>query len=216
MAAAAWPPVSDAATSATFDVLPSGSSGQTIDSLDITSVKPVPAGKPKMETPLPRGNPLWSVPLSTLSVTRERPIFSASRRPPPRAVVAPHVEQPIAAVIPAKAAEPERSTLVLIGSVVGDNDAVAVFLDRASQGIVRMRPGDVHAGWVLSSVVQREVILKKADYTEVLALQKSAASPGAAENEGDAVKPTRTNGLDVSYAPFLPRSTPKNGEPDGL
>src|ERR1700721_2394532 len=29
------------------------------------------------------GNPLWAVPFSSLTVTRERPLFSASRRPPP-------------------------------------------------------------------------------------------------------------------------------------
>src|SRR5262249_59935905 len=40
--------------------------------------------------PVPRaGNPLWAVPLSALTVTRDRPLFSASRRPPPPAGVAP-------------------------------------------------------------------------------------------------------------------------------
>ncbi len=28
------------------------------------------------------GNPLWAIPLSALTETRERPLFSASRRPP--------------------------------------------------------------------------------------------------------------------------------------
>src|SRR5262245_19457530 len=31
----------------------------------------------------PSGHPLWRLPLGELSVTRERPIFSATRRPPP-------------------------------------------------------------------------------------------------------------------------------------
>src|SRR6516165_2807674 len=34
------------------------------------------------------GNPLWAVPLRSLSVTSERPIFSPSRRPPIPPVVA--------------------------------------------------------------------------------------------------------------------------------
>src|SRR5258708_33146709 len=34
------------------------------------------------------GNPLWAVPLDALSMTRERPLFSPSRRPPPPVVVA--------------------------------------------------------------------------------------------------------------------------------
>jgi len=33
-------------------------------------------------------NPLWALPLTQLSATRERPIFSSSRRPPPAAVAA--------------------------------------------------------------------------------------------------------------------------------
>lgn len=115
-----------------------------------------------------------------------------------------------------KAAEPESPPLTLIGLVVGERDAVAVFLDLASQGIVRMRPGDVHAGWVLSSVMRREATLKKADQTEVLALPKPAMSPGIAESVGIAVRPTKATENDGSYAPFIPRSTPKNGESDGL
>ena len=35
------------------------------------------------ERPAPSGNPLWTLPLKQLSITRERPIFSPSRRPPP-------------------------------------------------------------------------------------------------------------------------------------
>ena len=42
----------------------------------------------------PSGNPLWAVPLSLLSVTRDRPIFSPSRRPPPAAVAAAAVVEP--------------------------------------------------------------------------------------------------------------------------
>src|ERR1700682_5261696 len=35
----------------------------------------------------PAGNPLWAVPLRSLSVPRDRPIFSPSRRPPPPVVI---------------------------------------------------------------------------------------------------------------------------------
>src|SRR5262249_53698680 len=38
----------------------------------------------------PHGNPLWAIPLRSLSATRERPIFLPSRRPPaPRVVASP-------------------------------------------------------------------------------------------------------------------------------
>src|SRR5262245_13797637 len=36
----------------------------------------------------PRGNPLWAIPMSSLPVTRERPLFLPSRRPPAAPAVA--------------------------------------------------------------------------------------------------------------------------------
>src|SRR5436853_356695 len=39
-----------------------------------------PAGPASPQGWVPRGNPLWAVPITLLSVTRERPIFSPSRR----------------------------------------------------------------------------------------------------------------------------------------
>jgi general secretion pathway protein N len=155
-------------------------------------------------------NPLWAVPLSVLTATQERPIFSASRRPPQRAVVAPSEEQ-VSAPPPQKAAEPEHPPLALIGAVVGEGDAIAVFLDRTNQKIVRLRKGEVHAGWELSAVLPREVTFKKSDRTEVLALRRQEDPAGAA---GLPAVPGLVG--NITYAPFVPRSPPKNGESDGL
>lgn len=215
-------PVSHAATSSTLDILPNDVAGVPADRVDVGPLKPL-AG-PKRETvkaPV-SGNPLWSVPLSVLTATQERPIFSASRRPPPRAVAGPFIP-PVIVPVAAKPAEPEHPPLVLIGAVVGDNDAIAVFLDRASQGFVRLRAGETHApsGWVLSSVMRREVTLKKADQTEVLALQRqdtpgSPGIPGLSPFMPAAAAAAAAAGAAGSFAPFVPRSTPKNGESDGL
>ena len=78
-----------AATSSTLDIISNDRAGDAADSVDIGRLTPI--ARPNRETakPLPGGNPLWSIPLSALSATRERPIFSASRRPPQPAVVAP-------------------------------------------------------------------------------------------------------------------------------
>jgi general secretion pathway protein N len=205
-----------AATSATTDILSGDRAGDAADNVDLGSLKPIARPNREPGKPLPSGNPLWSVPLSVLTATQERPIFSASRRPPQRAVVAPPVDQ-VNAPAPQKAAEPERPPLALIGAVVGDSDAIAVFLDRTNQKIVRLRQGETHAGWELSSVLRREVTLKKADRTEVLALQRPdapAGVPGAPGVPGLVIP--AAGSVDVSYAPFTPRSTPKNGESDGL
>ena len=209
-------PVSLAATSATLDILPNDVAGVP-ERVEVGNLKPL-AGQKRDPGKLPvSGNPLWSVPLSVLTATQERPIFSASRRPPPRAVAGPPIQAVIVPV--AKPAEPERPALALIGAVVGDSDAIAVFLDRTNQKIVRLRAGDTHAGWVLSSVLPREVTLKKADQTEVLVLQRQDG-PGSPAFRGipgmPPPMPAAVGGVAGTYAPFVPRSTPKNGESDGL
>ena len=210
-------PDAKAATSTTLDILPDEGAGRAADSVDLGSLKPIARPGREAGKPLPSGNPLWAVPLSVLTATQARPIFSASRRPPPQAVIAPPVNEASTAP-PQKAAMPEHPPLALIGAVVGETEAIAVFLDRTNQKIVRLRQGETHGGWVLSSVQGREVTLRKADRTEVLALQRSDGPAGAAS--GTTASPGLVvpagGGGDSSYAPFVPRSTPKNGEADGL
>src|SRR5437762_14197470 len=90
---AGFSPQVPAATSSTLDVISTDRAADIPDSVDIGRVTPIarPNASSSRETArsLPAGNPLWSVPLSVLSATQDRPIFSASRRPPQRAVVAP-------------------------------------------------------------------------------------------------------------------------------
>lgn len=197
-----------AATSSTLDIISNGRVGDAADSVDIGRVTPIARSNREAAKPLPGGNPLWSIPLSVLSATQERPIFSASRRPPQRAVVAP-AEQAAAPLPPA--ADPERPALALIGTVVGDSDAIAIFLDRTNQKIVRLREGEAHSGWVLSSVQGREVTLKKFDRSEIIVLRREEATVGTPAG----VAKSATLGSGSSYAPFTPRSTP-NGNSDGL
>src|SRR5438552_14280167 len=118
-----------AATSSTLDILSDDRAADTPNSVDVGRVTPIARPNREAAKPLPGGNPLWSIPLSLLPATQERPIFSASRRPPQRAVAAIAVAAPAP---PPPPVEPERLTLALIGAVVGDGDAIAVLLDRAS------------------------------------------------------------------------------------
>ena len=207
-------PTARAVTSSTIDILPSEGASEAAGTVDLGAVKPIAGPRREGSKPLPSGNPLWAVPLSVLTATQERPIFSASRRPPQRAVVAVPVDQ-ISAPVAQKPTEPEHPPLGLIGAVVGESDAIAVFLDRTNQKIVRLRQGEAHAGWVLSSVLPREVTFKKADRTEVLALKRQDGPAGVPGAPPVPIVPAG-GAVDVSYAPFVPRSTPKNGEPDGL
>jgi general secretion pathway protein N len=119
---------------------------------------------------LPSGNPLWAIPLGSLPITRERPIFSPSRRPPaPATVVAPHVEPVKQAVKPAGR---ERPSLMLIGTVVGKSEVVAVFVDTTSLNAISLKIGQTHAGWVLRSVEGRTAAVQKGGQIETLSLPK--------------------------------------------
>jgi general secretion pathway protein N len=206
-----------AATSPTPDIL---SDDRTPDAVDVGRVKPLarPRVEPARVLP-PSGNPLWSVPLSALTATQARPVFSASRRPPQPAVVASAPE--LASAPPPAPAEAEHPPLALIGAVVGAGEAIAVFLDRATQKVVRLRPGDSHGGWKLSGVGSREVTFDKDNRSETLVLQRReepAGSPGANATVGEPGVPAMpvSSALDGSGAPFVPRHTPKHGESDGL
>ena len=107
----------------------------------------------------PSGNPLSTLPLKQLSMTRDRPIFSPSRRPPPpkQTLVVP------VAVRQVKPAEPERPTVSLRGTIVGSkaDDQIGVFIDSATQSVVHLRVGEDHEGWVLRIVKARQATLVK-------------------------------------------------------
>jgi len=121
---------------------------------------------------MPAGRPVLPVPLSKLSMTRDRPIFSPSRRPPPLAappVIAKRVEPP---------KPPEQPPLILVGTVAGGDSAIAVFVEQSTENTVRLRVNESHQGWTLRSIEGREVTLLKDRESSVLAL---AAPGGSAE-----------------------------------
>jgi general secretion pathway protein N len=135
-----------------------------------------------------RGNPLWAIPLASLNATRERPIFLPSRRAPVAVVAAP--PPPPEPVRPPPPAEPERPRLALVGAVVGDVEAVAIFLDQATRNIVRLRTGEDYAGWILRSVKGREATLAKGRETLLLALPAPGEQgKGALEPDAQPIPP---------------------------
>ncbi|WP_315719703.1 MULTISPECIES: hypothetical protein [unclassified Bradyrhizobium] len=117
-----------------------------------TSTRTVAAG-----TTVSSANPLWDVPLAALSATRDRPLFSASRRPPPSTVAPVTVMR--APLPPPR--EPERPPLQLVGTVIGDEESFGIFVDPVSQKSLRLRVGALHEGWLLYAVKPREVTLRR-------------------------------------------------------
>jgi hypothetical protein len=105
------------------------------------------------------GNPLWALPLKQLSITRDRPIFSPSRRPPPPAT--PTYVAPVAVRSPPKPVEPERPSITLLGTILGSTENIGIFFNPATRDVVRLRVGENHEGWALRSVKTREATLVK-------------------------------------------------------
>lgn len=132
----------------------------------------VPAAEPRRQS----GNPLWAVPLRSLSATRDRPLFSPSRHPPaPAVAVAPVIEAPAPAPAPAV---PEQPILTLVGTIIGgESDKIAIFFNPTTHGTVRLRLGESDNGWMLRSVGAREIVLEKNGQTFTLALPSAADAP---------------------------------------
>ena len=143
---------------------------------------------PRQAEPTPSGNPLWGIPLRELSATRERPLFSPSRRPPPPAVVAaPYV---VAAAV-SKPVEPERPQLTLVGTIAGATDGFGIFLDKTSNKVMRLKLREAHQGWILRRVHGREAVLEKQDQTVVLALPAARDQSANSAPPGEEPKRSR-------------------------
>lgn len=149
-----------------------------------TRISPPPQVPQQTNKRTSGANPLWAVPLATLSNTRARPIFSASRRPPPAAVAA----EPVARTPPPSSPRAERPQLSLVGTVVGDDASLGVFIDPASQAALRLKIGDDFQGWKLQSVRSREVTLTLDGQTAVLSLPQPGAIKAAEPARGNADK----------------------------
>ena len=131
------------------------------------------------DTAVPVGNAVLAVPLSKLTMTRERPIFSASRRPPPPPA-SPVIAKPVE---PPKPVEKEQQPpLILVGTVAGEDSGIAVFVEQATENVVRLRINESYKGWTLRSIQGREVTLLNDPKSSVLAL----APPGGATEPASA------------------------------
>jgi general secretion pathway protein N len=122
-------------------------------------------------------NPLWSVPIDGLVASRQRPLFSPIRRPPPPAFARPAIAPVVA--------PPPKLQLLLVGTVVGEQEGIGVFVELTTKLVFRLKKGEAHDGWVLTSVQQRKVSFEKDGATvtvelpsAVPALPQPESSPG--------------------------------------
>jgi hypothetical protein len=136
---------------------------------------PAQGGSPIAE-PTSTGNPLWAIPASKLSETRDRPLFTVSRRPPTPA--APAAPAPTSAVA-AQATAPETPPFTLVGTIVGGDRRIAIFYDDNSKIASGVREGERASGWTLRSVDPRSATLEESGRVVTLALPEPSAEGGA-------------------------------------
>jgi general secretion pathway protein N len=167
-------------------------SNDTVDTSQPPPSPGVPLTTPAVQAkPSPSDNPLWGIPLKLLTNTRDRPLFSSSRRPPPSATVGPPV-----AVAPPPAQKPkvsEQPQLSLVGTIVNGDDGYGIFMDQSNKVPVRIRIGASYQGWTLRSIKAGAVTLEKDQDTAMLAFPKSAA-----ESKGGLVRGPDATGANLT------------------
>jgi hypothetical protein len=132
------------------------------------------------------------IPLTSLSGTRDRPIFSSSRRPPPPAVAPAAV--PNVAAVP-KPKDPERPLLSLVGTIASGDEGFAIFLEQSNKAALRLKVGEDYQGWRLRSVQGREATLEKDQQAVTLALpQPGAGTEVVSEVRNEIPPPPATTG----------------------
>ena len=126
---------------------------------------------PGDDAPAALANPLAAQALERLSATRERPLFSPSRRPPPPPPVA-RAPGP-----PPPPPPPPPPNVVLIGVVMDSEETRAVV--RATDQILRLQIGDDVGGWKVAQIEGRKMVLSLDDRFATFTL--FSGEPGAAE-----------------------------------
>ncbi len=117
-------------------------------------IPPPQAGEGREGAALP--SPLAAQPLDRLSATRERPLFSPTRRPPPPpppVVVAPEPPPP----------PPPPPDVALFGIVMDGDEARAVVRAGPAAKIMQVRVGDDIGGWKVAQIEGRQLVLSLDD-----------------------------------------------------
>jgi hypothetical protein len=167
-------------TSASGDALDADDASETRESPPVIPAAPQPvvrAGAAAQAAAPPHAtsaNPLWGIPLTKLSGTRDRPIFSPSRRPAP---VASNIE-PVIVRPPPRKKDIEPPQLALVGTIASREDSFGIFVDPSTKAALRLKVGDDFQGWKLTIIKGREVIMGKDGRAAVLTLPQPGGQNG--------------------------------------
>ena len=131
--------------------IPMGSAAPS--TLNAFSVKPVPA-------------------LKDLSVTRTRPLFSATRKP-----FVPPLPPTTVAVPKTTAAPAKRYAFALSAVIITDTVPLALVLNPATGATERLRVGDTILGWAVAEIAADSMTLTQSEERETIALRNFDAQP---------------------------------------
>jgi hypothetical protein len=123
-------------------------------------------------------NPLAAHSLNEFTATRDRPLFTPSRRPSalPTAVRAPPPAPP--------------PNLTLFGILIGTDGPSAVVRGAPSEKVLHVRVGDQVDGWKIARIGERQIVLSRDDRSAIFKMFTTShaaeehtadASPAAAE-----------------------------------
>jgi hypothetical protein len=153
-------------------------------------VRAMPDAAMDIGMPAVSGNPVAEVPLDRLSDTRNRPLFSPSRRPPaspaPPAIAArvERAQQPLPLLSPPGVA--------LFGIVVGAQGARAFIATGAANRIIGVRPGDDVSGWTVTAITQRNLVLSHAEQSATFTLFSAGNASQTGLSDAPASNPQAT------------------------
>jgi general secretion pathway protein N len=116
-------------------------------------------------------NPILAQSIDSLSATRERPLFSPTRRPP----APPAAAAPVPIVRRADPAPPPSPPgVVLLGVVIGADIARAFLRFEPPDKTLRVEIGDDIGGWKVSRIEQHELVLSLGDRSATFTIFNSA------------------------------------------
>jgi hypothetical protein len=111
-------------------------------------------------------DPLAAVPLESLTATRERPLFSPSRRPPPPPA------SPVVQIPAPPPPLPDAPRVVLVGIVLDSDRARAILRVGSDDKVMRVGIGDDVGGWKVSQIEGQRLVVSLGDRSVTFTLFK--------------------------------------------
>jgi hypothetical protein len=156
----------------------------TFSATAIAHGQAAPADNASGRDRLPGGliNPLAAQPLEAMSATRDRPLFSPTRRPPPP-------PPQIVAAPPPPPPPPEPPSVLLVGVVMDGEEAKALVRFTAVNKVIHAKIGDDIEGWKVAQIEGRKLVLsldgRLATFTMFSGDRKEAPKPATVSRSGD-------------------------------